>query len=90
LLTLVFSDALAQLNFDPPKIIVSNRPVQLMLIDGPPSIVPIAGTRLEFVVNTDRDGLGMGPERQQAARLQLRAEELCRVGRLHYAGERQR
>ncbi len=52
---LVFSDAHAQLNFNPPRIVVSNHPMELLLIDGPPSRVAIPGTRLEFVVNTDRD-----------------------------------
>jgi len=55
MLLLCFSDAWSQLNFDPPRIVVSNRPLDLMLIDGPPSKVPIQGTRLEFVVNTDQD-----------------------------------
>jgi hypothetical protein len=54
-LWLMFSVAHAQLNFNPPRIVVSNRPLDLMLIDGPPSNVPIQGTRLEFVVNTDQD-----------------------------------
>jgi hypothetical protein len=44
-----------QLNFNPPRIVVSSRPTQLMLIDGPPSYVPIPSTGLEFVVNTDWD-----------------------------------
>lgn len=52
---LFFSEAQAQLNFDPPRIVVSNRPMELMLIDGPPAKVPIPATRLEFVVNTDWD-----------------------------------
>lgn len=43
----------AQLNFSPPRIIVSDRPSRLMLIDGPPARVPIEPTALEFVVNTD-------------------------------------
>lgn len=50
-----FSDAQSQLNFAPPRIIVSNSPLELMLIDGPPARVAIDGTQLEFVVNTDRD-----------------------------------
>lgn len=44
-----------QLNFNPPRIVVSTRPMRLMLIDGPPAKVSISGTALEFVVNTDRD-----------------------------------
>jgi hypothetical protein len=43
----------ARLNFDPPRIVVSEQPTRLMLIDGPPAAVQIAGTELEFVVNTD-------------------------------------
>lgn len=54
-LWLIIPDAQAQLNFNPPRIVVSNTPLELMLIDGPPSKVAISGTRLEFVVNTDRD-----------------------------------
>jgi hypothetical protein len=52
---LAFTGAHAQLNFHPPRIVVSNEPMELMLIDGPPARVPISGTRLEFVVNTDWD-----------------------------------
>jgi hypothetical protein len=55
LLLAVVSDAQSQLNFQPPRIIVSDRPLELMLIDGPPANVPIAGTQIEFVVNTDWD-----------------------------------
>jgi hypothetical protein len=44
-----------QLNFDPPRIVVSHRPARLMHIDGPPATVPIPATGLEFVVNTDWD-----------------------------------
>jgi len=43
----------APLSFDPPRIVVAEQPTQLMLIDGPPVRVPIEGTGLEFVVNTD-------------------------------------
>lgn len=42
-----------QLNIHPPRIVVSNRPTRLMLIDGPPATVAIRATQLEFVVNTD-------------------------------------
>ena len=45
--------AAGQLNFDPPRIVVSEKPTRLLLIDGPPVRVPVEGTRLEFVVNTD-------------------------------------
>ncbi len=45
--------AAPHLNFDPPRIIVSETPVRLMLIDGPPVLIPIDGTGLDFVVNTD-------------------------------------
>ncbi|MEJ2384085.1 MAG: hypothetical protein P8Y54_06760, partial [Xanthomonadales bacterium] len=47
--------AAPQLNFAPPRIIVSEQPRRLMLIDGPPAMAPIDGTALEFVVNTDWD-----------------------------------
>jgi hypothetical protein len=53
-LLLFIADSQAQLNFHPPRIVVSTQPMELMLIDGPPSNVPITGT-LEFVVNTDWD-----------------------------------
>jgi len=43
------------LSFAPPRIIISNRPAQLMLIDGPPVKSKIEGTGLEFVVNTNWD-----------------------------------
>jgi len=44
-----------QLNSSPPRIVVSNRPMRLMLIDGPPSMVAIESTGLEYVINTDWD-----------------------------------
>lgn len=44
-----------QLNFQPPRIVVSTGPMRLLLIDGPPAPVGIEGTQLEFVVNTDWD-----------------------------------
>jgi hypothetical protein len=47
--------ATPQLNFKPPRVVISKRPMRLMLIDGPPAGVPIASTALEFVVNTDWD-----------------------------------
>jgi hypothetical protein len=47
------SETRKQFNFEPPRVIVSEEPARLMLIDGPPAPVPIAGTELEFVVNTD-------------------------------------
>jgi hypothetical protein len=52
---LILSETQAQLNPHPPRIVVSDHPVELMLIDGPPAKVRIPGTQLEFVVNTDRD-----------------------------------
>jgi hypothetical protein len=42
-----------QLNYKPPRIVVSYRPMRLMLIDGPPALTTIEPTELEFVVNTD-------------------------------------
>jgi len=45
---------LANLNFEPPRIVVSERPLSLLLIDGQPVRAPISGTALEFVVNADR------------------------------------
>ena len=52
-LLLITANLHAQLGFHPPRIIVSDQAMELMLIDGPPANVPIAGTGLEFVVNTD-------------------------------------
>lgn len=43
----------AALSFDPPRIVVATDRTRLMLIDGPPARVPIDGTELDFVVNTD-------------------------------------
>ena len=45
--------AAPHLNFDPPRIVVSEKPTRLMLVDGAPVRVAIENTRLEFVVNTD-------------------------------------
>jgi len=53
-LLLVFSNTHAQLNFHPPRIVVSDQAMELMLIDGAPSKVAITD-QLEFVVNTDWD-----------------------------------
>jgi hypothetical protein len=47
------AEAQKRFNFDPPRVVVSEDPTRLMLIDGPPVPVAIAGTQLEFVVNTD-------------------------------------
>jgi hypothetical protein len=44
-----------QLNHSPPRIVVSNHPIDLMLIDGPPSTAAISGLQLEYVVNTNWD-----------------------------------
>lgn len=45
----------AQLNSAPPRIVVSNRPMRLMLIDGPPSMAKINSIGIEYVINTDWD-----------------------------------
>ena len=44
-----------QLNFEPPRIVVSTTPMQLMFIDGEPVAAPIEGSSLEFLVNTNWD-----------------------------------
>ena len=44
-----------ELNFDPPRIVVSFKPLQLMFINGKPVTAPIEGTNLEFLVNTNWD-----------------------------------
>jgi hypothetical protein len=43
------------INTDPPPILVSTKPAILLFVDGDPIRVPIEGTRLEFVVNTNWD-----------------------------------
>ena len=42
-----------QLNFDPPVILVSEKPLALLSIDKEPVRAPIEGTDLEYVVNTN-------------------------------------
>ncbi len=37
---------------DPPRILYSNRPAVLVLVDGPPTLRPVAGTNLLRVINT--------------------------------------
>lgn len=44
-----------QLNFEPPAILVSEKPLRLLSIDKEPLRAPIDGTGLEYVVNTDWD-----------------------------------
>ena len=41
------------LNFDPPRIIIANRPTRLLLIDGPPAMSQIRDTDLEIVINSN-------------------------------------
>lgn len=43
----------SRLNFDPPRILVSETPLQLLSIDKEPVRAPIEGTELEYVVNTN-------------------------------------
>ncbi len=43
----------AHLSFDPPRIVVANRPTRLLLIDGPPAMSPIESTALEIVINSN-------------------------------------
>lgn len=47
--------ATPQLRFDPPRVVVSERSMRLMLFDGPPVGIRIEGTDLEYIVNTDLD-----------------------------------
>jgi hypothetical protein len=49
---------------DAPKIIVSTKPAELILTNGPPKLVPIEGTSLLYVDNTENDVL-MDIETQQ-------------------------
>ncbi len=43
------------LKMDPPRIFVSNQAAILLIVQGKPVLAPIAGTKLEFVVNTNWD-----------------------------------
>jgi hypothetical protein len=43
------------LKMDPPRIFVSNKAAVLLMVQGKPVKAPIAGTKLEFVVNTNWD-----------------------------------
>jgi hypothetical protein len=47
--------AVPHLNPAPPRIVISNRPMRLMLIDGAPAKEKIDGSELEYVINTDWD-----------------------------------
>ncbi len=44
-----------ELNLEPPRIVVSTEPLQLMFVNGEPVTAPIEETGLEFVVNTNWD-----------------------------------
>jgi len=48
-------DPAPRLNFAPPRIVVSERPMRLLLIDGQPALEPIESSELEYVINTDWD-----------------------------------
>ncbi len=43
------------INTDPPPILVSTKPAIVLFVDGDPIRVPVEGTRLEYVVNTNWD-----------------------------------
>lgn len=43
------------MNNDPPKIFYSSRPASLLVFDGEPVLVPVAGTKLVVAVNTNWD-----------------------------------
>jgi len=38
-----------------PKVFVSDRPAELVMIDGPPSIQPITGAKILYLENSDSD-----------------------------------
>jgi len=48
-------DAAPRLNLASPRIVVSNRPMRLLLIDGQPALEPIESGNLDYVINTDWD-----------------------------------
>lgn len=52
------------LNFDPPAILVSEKPLQLLSIDKEPVRVPLEGTGLEYVVNTNWNVFYYHPDEQ--------------------------
>lgn len=39
----------------PPKVVVSNRPAEMIVTDGKPRLAPISGTTLMYVLNTESD-----------------------------------
>ena len=54
----------ALLNFEPPAILVSEKPLKLLSIDQKPVRAPIDGTDLEFVVNTNWNVFYYHPDEQ--------------------------
>jgi hypothetical protein len=54
----------ALLNFDPPAVLVSEKPLKLLLIDKQPVRAPVAGTALEYVVNTNWNVFYYQPDEQ--------------------------
>lgn len=52
------------LNFEPPAIVVSEKPLKLLSIDKEPVKAPLAGTDLEYVVNTNWNVFYYQPDEQ--------------------------
>ena len=52
------------LNFEPPAIVVSEKPLKLLSIDKEPVKAPLAGTDLEYVVNTNWNVFYYRPDEQ--------------------------
>lgn len=46
----------------PPMVFVTAEPAELILLEGAPKFVPVPGTRLLWVSNTDSDLFSMGPD----------------------------
>ncbi|MFC1776520.1 hypothetical protein ACFL3I_04155 [Pseudomonadota bacterium] len=56
--------AVSRLNFEPPAILVSEKPLKLLSIDKEPVKAPVEGTELEFVVNTNWNVFYYQPDQQ--------------------------
>jgi len=56
--------SVSRLNFDPPAILVSEKPLKLLSIDKEPVKAPVEGTELEFVVNTNWNVFYYRPDAQ--------------------------
>ena len=58
------SSDISQLNFDPPAILVSEKPLKLLSVDKEPVKAAVEGTELEYVVNTNWNVFYYRPDEQ--------------------------